>query len=58
MTDPDHGRAGEPAHDTLSEPVRLVLDALKSLRFGAIQLTVHEGRLVQVDITVRTRFAN
>lgn len=58
MTDPDNGRAGGSADEPLSEPVRLVLDALKSLRFGAIQLTVHEGRLVQVDITERKRFAN
>jgi hypothetical protein len=35
-----------------------VLAALSQLRFGAIQLTVHEGKLVQVDITERKRFAN
>ncbi len=58
MTNSDDGPVGESAHDALSEPVRLVLDALKTLRFGAIQLTVHEGRLVQVDITERKRFAN
>jgi hypothetical protein len=49
MTDPDQGSTGEPAIAALSEPVRIVLDALNSLRFGAIQLTVHEGKLVQVD---------
>ena len=38
------------------EPVRAVLDALAKLRFGAIQLTVHEGKLVQVDVTERKRF--
>lgn len=42
----------------ISEAVRTVLDALKSLRFGAIQLTVHDGKLVQVDITERKRFGN
>lgn len=42
----------------LSEPVRLVLDALAKLKFGSIQLTVHEGRLVQVDVTERKRFSN
>jgi len=56
MTDPDQGSTGEPAIVVLSEPVRIVLDALNSLRFGAIQLTVHEGKLVQVDITERKRF--
>ena len=56
MTDPDQGRAADPTTTTLSEPVLAVLDALNSLRFGAIQLTVHEGKLVQIDITERKRF--
>lgn len=58
MTDTDQKRAGEPAMQPISEAVRTVLDALKSLRFGAIQLTVHDGKLVQVDITERKRFGN
>jgi len=44
----------EPA----SRAVQTVLDALEKLRFGAIQLTVHEGRLVQVDVTERHRYPN
>jgi hypothetical protein len=40
------------------EPIRSVIDALSQLRFGAIQLTVHEGRLVQIDVTERKRFSN
>ena len=48
-------RAGQSG-ENLSEPVRSVLDALNRLKFGAIQLTVHEGKLVQVDVTERTRF--
>lgn len=42
-----------------SVPVR-VLDAvaasLDGLRFGTIQLIVHEGRVVQLDVTERQRF--
>lgn len=38
--------------------VQTVLDALKKLKFGAIQLTIHEGRLVQVDVTERHRYPN
>lgn len=45
---------GEPAQ----RAVQTVLDALEKLRFGAIQLTVHEGKLVQVDITERHRYPN
>ena len=41
----------------LPESIQSVLDALAQLKFGAIQLTVHEGKLVQVDITERKRFA-
>ena len=38
--------------------IQTVLDALDKLKFGAIQLTVHEGRLVQVDLTERHRYPN
>ncbi|HJS11482.1 YezD family protein [Sphingopyxis sp.] len=38
--------------------IQTVLDALDKLKFGAIQLTVHEGRLVQVDVTERHRYPN
>jgi hypothetical protein len=47
---------GEP--EAASRAVQTVLDALAKLRFGAIQLTVHEGRLVQVDVTERHRYPN
>ena len=50
------GDGGEET--SFPEPIRAVLDALNKLRFGAIQLTVHEGKLVQVDVTERKRFTN
>ena len=56
MIDSDNACADESVNAPLSEPVQAVLDALNTLRFGAIQLTVHEGKLVQVDITERKRF--
>jgi hypothetical protein len=58
MTDPAKERADRAADAAYPEPVRAVLDALAKLRFGAIQLTVHEGKLVQVDVTERKRFSN
>lgn len=58
MTDFDQVRERAPATEPLSDPVRYVLAALNSLKFGAIQLTVHEGKLVQVDITERKRFTS
>ncbi|MBL8649431.1 MAG: YezD family protein [Sphingopyxis sp.] len=44
--------------EATSRAVQTVLDALEKLRFGAIQLTVHEGKLVQVDVTERHRYPN
>jgi hypothetical protein len=35
----------------------LVESRLRQLRFGVIQLIVHDGRVVQVDCTERTRLA-
>ena len=34
-----------------------VAEALGRLRYGAIQLVVHDGRLVQIEVTERQRFA-
>lgn len=56
MTDTQHERPDDTSGAAFPEPVRAVLDALARLRFGAIQLTVHEGKLVQVDVTERKRF--
>ena len=41
----------------LSEHLRVVAEALERLRFGVIQLTVHDGKLMQVDVTERRRFS-
>ncbi|WP_447764405.1 YezD family protein [Sphingopyxis panaciterrae] len=48
----------ESGAEATPRAVQTVLDALEKLRFGAIQLTVHEGRLVQVDVTERHRYPN
>ena len=41
----------------LPEHLRLDVEALDRLRFGVIQLTVHDGKLMQVDVTERRRFS-
>jgi hypothetical protein len=43
--------------DDLPEHLRVVVEALGRLRYGVIQLTVHDGKLMQVDVTERRRFA-
>ena len=45
----------DPAN--LPEHLRVVAEALERLSYGVVQLTVHDGRLTQVDVTERRRFA-
>lgn len=33
-----------------------VREAAERLRYGMVQLTIHDGRIVQLDITERCRF--
>jgi hypothetical protein len=40
---------------TADASLALIQEALGRLRFGDIRLTVHDGRLVQIDVTERTR---
>lgn len=46
-----------PDPTLLPEHLRVVAEALARLKFGVIQLTVHDGKLMQVDVTERRRFA-
>jgi hypothetical protein len=43
-------------HAASSQPIDNVVEALGRIRFGAIQLTIHDGELVQIDVTERRRF--
>lgn len=38
--------------------IAAVRDALGRLRFGTVQLTIHDGRVVQMDVTEKMRFSN
>ncbi len=40
------------------EITRRILDAIQSLHFGAVEVTVHEGRVVQIDRRERTRISS
>ena len=51
----DTGQAGADAGPEAT-PLGLIANALGRIRFGAIQLTVHDGRVTQVDVTERRRF--
>lgn len=41
--------------DPHAAALSLVQRALERLKFGAVHLTVHEGRLVQIEVTEKTR---
>lgn len=64
MPTPTTAHASEPLQPApertrrdAAQPLDVVTEALARMRFGVIQLTVHDGRLVQVDVTERNRFA-
>jgi hypothetical protein len=38
-------------------PLSAISDAISRLRYGAVTLTVHDGKLVQMDVTERQRFS-
>jgi hypothetical protein len=40
------------------EALALVSEALSRLRYGAIQLTVHDGKVMQIDVTERKRLTD
>lgn len=39
----------------LEESIASVREALSGLRYGNVSLTVHEGRVVQIDVTEKKR---
>jgi hypothetical protein len=39
----------------LDESIASVREALLNLKFGQISLTIHEGRVVQIDVTEKKR---
>ena len=43
------------AQRLLEDGINSVREALSGLRFGSVSLTVHEGRVVQIDVTEKKR---
>ncbi len=46
-----------PGHDVLEGSLQNIRQALEGLRFGNITITIHEGRIVQIDVTEKRRFS-
>lgn len=51
---PNDGNRGD-ADRHIDESLSSVREALTGLRFGMVALTVHEGRVVQIDVTEKKR---
>ncbi|SER94264.1 YezD family protein [Sphingobium sp. YR768] len=51
-----HGRT-EGQRADISVSIDKVRDVLEGLRFGSITLTVHDARVVQIDVTEKTRLS-
>lgn len=49
--------AGRGTAVTLPHPFREVANALDGLHFGTIELTVHDGKVVQIERKEKIRFA-
>ncbi|MDB5669446.1 MAG: putative small protein [Alphaproteobacteria bacterium] len=39
----------------VDEAVRAIVDSINRIRFGSIAITLHEGKVVQLDITEKRR---
>jgi len=51
--------APKPVATEKAEPgIQTVLDAVARLTFGTITITMHASKIVQVDVTEKTRFSN
>ncbi|MEO0032606.1 MAG: hypothetical protein RIS94_2364 [Pseudomonadota bacterium] len=49
----EHPRNEAEKH--LEESIANVREALSGLRYGNVSLTIHEGRVVQIDVTEKKR---
>ena len=54
----DRTEKGSNDSGILPEALALVSEALARLRYGAIQLTVHDGKVMQIDVTERKRLSD
>ena len=57
MTVPKQPSHAAPGGDrTAAIALDAVAEAISRLRYGSIELTVHDGRVVQLEVTERQRF--
>jgi len=49
------GAGRNAAASSPEEAIAAIRDYLQTIRFGSIALTIHEGRIVQLDVTEKRR---
>lgn len=55
MTNPDPAPPSPETVRILEDSIASVREALTGLKYGNVSLTVHEGRVVQIDVTEKKR---
>ena len=48
--------SGQSQKEKLEEVVREIQRAIEQLRFGSIEITVHDGRVTQIERREKVRF--
>lgn len=48
----------ETANEENSSLVKELLSAINSLRFGSVEITIHEGRVTQIEKREKVRFTD
>lgn len=47
-----------PTESLSQEVLRRLSDALRGLRYGAVEITVHDGRVVQIERSEKLRLSS
>lgn len=55
MNDVSNQPLSSDASRLMDESIASVREALAGLKYGNVSLTVHEGRVVQIDVTEKKR---
>jgi hypothetical protein len=57
MSDPRTVDAPKPSGPSLEKTnwVEIVQNVVQTIKFGTVQIIVHNGKVVQIDITEKTR---
>lgn len=55
IRDPSPPPPGSEAANQIEDSIASVREALWGLQFGQISLTIHESRVVQIDVTEKKR---